>query len=69
MSLIVPGLLQTSDYARAVLRTRVGDSDEQINEMVAARLDRQVILDRDTPPTLWVVIDEGAHACQSAARR
>ena len=57
--LIVPGLLQTSDYARAVLRTRVGDSDEQINEMVAARLDRQVILDRDTPPTLWVVIDEG----------
>lgn len=57
--LIVPGLLQTSDYARAVLRTRVGDSDEQINEMVAARLDRQAILDRDTPPTLWVVIDEG----------
>jgi transcriptional regulator with XRE-family HTH domain len=57
--LIVPGLLQTEDYARAVLRTRVGDTDEEIDEMVAARLERQAILDRDRPPLLWAVIDEG----------
>ena len=58
-SLVVPGLLQTAGYARAVLRTRVGSTDEQIEEMVAARLERQAVLDRDAPPTLWVVVDEG----------
>lgn len=58
-SLVVPGMLQTADYARAVLRTRAGSSDEQIEEMVAARLERQDVLDRDDPPTLWVVVDEG----------
>ena len=57
--LVVPGLLQTEDYARAVLRTRVGDTDAEVEEMVAARLDRQAILDRDKPPTLWVILDEG----------
>jgi transcriptional regulator with XRE-family HTH domain len=57
--LVVPGLLQTHGYARAVFRTRVGDTDEEIEELVAARLERQAILDRPKPPTLWVVIDEG----------
>jgi hypothetical protein len=57
--LLIPGLLQTHCYARAILRTRVGDTDEEIEEMVAARLERQVILDRPRPPMLWVVIDEG----------
>lgn len=57
--LLVPGLLQTEDYARALLRTRVGDTDEEIEEMVSSRLERQAILARDKPPTLWVVLDEG----------
>jgi transcriptional regulator with XRE-family HTH domain len=57
--LLVPGLLQTEDYARAVLRTRIGDTDEEIDEMVAARMGRQAILEKDRPPTLWVVLDEG----------
>ena len=57
--LVVPGLLQTQEYARAVFRTRVGDTDEEIEELVAARLERQAILARPKPPTLWVVIDEG----------
>jgi len=57
--LIVPGLLQTEDYARALLRTRVGDTDEQIDEMVAARMERQAILAREEPPTIWAVLDEG----------
>jgi transcriptional regulator with XRE-family HTH domain len=57
--LVVPGLLQTEDYARAVLRTRIGDTDDRIEEMVVARMERQSILDKAEPPTLWVVLDEG----------
>jgi transcriptional regulator with XRE-family HTH domain len=57
--LLVPGLMQTDQYARAVLRTRIGDTDEEIDEMVAARMGRQAVLDKDKPPTLWVVLDEG----------
>jgi transcriptional regulator with XRE-family HTH domain len=55
----VPGLLQTEDYARAVLRTQVLATDEEIEEMVAARMDRQAIVARDHPPMLWVILDEG----------
>lgn len=55
----VPGLLQTEDYARAALRTRVKATDDEIAEMVVARLDRQAILTGDNPPMLWVILDEG----------
>jgi transcriptional regulator with XRE-family HTH domain len=55
----VPGLLQTEDYARAMLRTQVMASDDETDEKVAARMDRQVILARDKPPMLWVLLDEG----------
>ncbi|WAZ27119.1 helix-turn-helix domain-containing protein [Streptomyces cinnabarinus] len=52
---LVYGLLQTEGYARAVLGTRdEGDLDGK----VAARLDRQRILDRDQPPVTWVVLSE-----------
>ncbi|HLI39442.1 MAG TPA: helix-turn-helix transcriptional regulator [Streptosporangiaceae bacterium] len=57
--LVVPGLLQTEDYARAVLRTEVGVTEEEIEEMVAARLARQAVLEREKPPTLWAILDEG----------
>ena len=57
---LVPGLLQTEDYARAILRAaRPRDTDAAIDELVTARLARQAILTRDDPPDLWVVIDEG----------
>lgn len=56
---IVPGLLQTGEYARAVLSTRVGASEEEISEAVAGRIARQAILDCDNPPELWSIIDEG----------
>jgi transcriptional regulator with XRE-family HTH domain len=57
--LVVPGLLQNEDYAREVLRAgRPRDTDEQIEQHVAARLRRQEILTRDKPPLLWVVLDE-----------
>jgi transcriptional regulator with XRE-family HTH domain len=55
---LVPGLVQTAEYARAVLATRPNTSEEQVDEFVTARLERQVILDRDEPPLLWLVIDE-----------
>jgi transcriptional regulator with XRE-family HTH domain len=55
----VPGLLQTEDYARVMLRTHVMATDDEVDEMVAARMDRQSILARDKPPMLWVLLDEG----------
>jgi len=57
--LVIPGLLQTEDYATAVFWTRVGATDDEISQMVAARMERQAVLNRDTPPMLWVVVDEG----------
>jgi transcriptional regulator with XRE-family HTH domain len=56
--LIVPGLLQTDLYARALFSTRIGVTDDEIDERVAARLRRQHILGRNSPPTLWVIVDE-----------
>jgi Domain of unknown function (DUF5753) len=52
--------LQTDEYARAILRAaRPRDSEERIDQLVTARMDRQAILSRDDPPDLWVIIDEG----------
>ena len=55
---LVDGLLQTEDYAHALLSTRMGASDDEVEQMVAGRMDRQAILHRDVPPLLWVVLDE-----------
>jgi transcriptional regulator with XRE-family HTH domain len=57
---LVPGLLQTEEYARAVLSTRPNTSDDQIEELVAARMQRQEVLSREQPPLLWTLIDEAA---------
>ena len=58
---LVPGLLQTPEYARAVLATRPNTAEDEIDNLVAARLARQVILTRDEPPPplLWALLDEG----------
>ena len=40
--LIVPGLLQTEAYARTLLRTRMGVTEDEFEAMVAARMERQV---------------------------
>ncbi|MFJ7066927.1 Scr1 family TA system antitoxin-like transcriptional regulator [Streptomyces sp. NPDC101115] len=52
---LVYGLLQTEGYARAVLSI---DHSDTLDEQVAARMERQRILDRDQPPVLCVVLDE-----------
>jgi transcriptional regulator with XRE-family HTH domain len=58
----VPGLLQTPDYARAVVRLgHVSASDEEIRRRVQLRLERQqAVLHRPDPPRLWAVVDEAA---------
>lgn len=59
---LVPGLLQTEDYARAVLSTRPNAGEAEVERAVADRLVRQRVLVRGDPPPplLWVLIDEGA---------
>lgn len=56
---VVPGLLQTEDYARAVLSLdQLLSGPAQLEERVQARLDRQARLLSPTRPDLWVVLDE-----------
>ena len=58
--LLVPGLLQTADYARALFLAWHGtDSDDQVDQKVNARIERQTIFQRGDPPALWAVLDEG----------
>ena len=56
---LIPGLLQTAEYARALFLAEQSDtSDDAIEALVAARLERQTILDRPNPPDVVVVLDE-----------
>ncbi|WP_432092521.1 helix-turn-helix domain-containing protein [Streptomyces sp. bgisy100] len=58
---LVPGLLQTEGYARAIIRAHAGeqDTDEEIERMVRLRIERQTLLTRRTsPPLLRLVLNE-----------
>src|SRR5260370_36719114 len=56
---VVPGLLQTADYARETFRHGpIELAAEEIERLVEVRLARQEILTRDDRPRLWAVIDE-----------
>ncbi|KXK63164.1 XRE family transcriptional regulator [Micromonospora fluostatini] len=58
---VVPGLLQTADYIRAVMLGGPHTlSDEDVEQRVHVRLDRQQRLTGDQPPILDTIIDEGA---------
>jgi transcriptional regulator with XRE-family HTH domain len=58
-ALLVPGLLQTRDYASAVLRALQPSLDaEQFERWVDLRLRRQSLLDRAGAPALWTILDE-----------
>lgn len=52
---LVPGLLQTADYARAGLQ--VGGVND-VEQAVEARMARQRVLDKENPPVLWALISE-----------
>jgi transcriptional regulator with XRE-family HTH domain len=57
--MLIPGLLQTAEYARALfLAAQTDTSDDAIGALVAARLERQVILDQVNPPDVVAVLDE-----------
>ncbi|GAA3821422.1 helix-turn-helix transcriptional regulator [Sphaerisporangium flaviroseum] len=56
--LSVPGLLQIEEYARAVCQWIC--TPGEVEDSVQAILARQEILDRQLPPHLWLVLDEGA---------
>jgi hypothetical protein len=57
--LLIPGLLQTEAYARAVFRAYQPTATEDvIDELVATRLERAQLLADPTTPLLWVVLDE-----------
>lgn len=57
--MLIPGLMQTAEYARALMRALPGTRPEQVIEsMVAARMDRKRVLDRVNPPQLNLIIEE-----------
>ncbi len=57
----VPGLLQTPGYARAVITLGIpGASDEEVEQRVRMRMERQQLLTRPDGPKLWAVVDETA---------
>ncbi|KEZ34415.1 helix-turn-helix transcriptional regulator [Frankia sp. CeD] len=58
---LVAGLLQTPEYAAAVIRSTWPElPDEEVRRRVSLRTSRQEHLSRPEPPRLWVVLDEAA---------
>jgi transcriptional regulator with XRE-family HTH domain len=58
-ALLMPGLLQTEAYARAVLDAiRVDAKAGDIQRRLELRMDRQALLTSDGAPMYWVVLDE-----------
>ncbi len=58
-SLLVPGLLQTEDYARAVIRAASPALPaHEVDRAVELRMNRQKILAEDQPVQLWAILDE-----------
>jgi transcriptional regulator with XRE-family HTH domain len=60
-SLFVPGLLQTEDYARAVITGVLPfASRDEVERRVEVRMERQEVLRNDNPLQLWGIVDEAA---------
>ncbi|MFE9246429.1 helix-turn-helix domain-containing protein [Nocardiopsis sp. NPDC006938] len=59
-TLLIPGLLQTEAYARAVIRGHGITDEDAVSRSVEARMIRKQILARPDAPKLWAVIDESA---------
>jgi transcriptional regulator with XRE-family HTH domain len=56
---VVHGLLQTEEYARAVMTAvRRRQTPEEINRLVALRMQRQEVLKRADPLEVWIILDE-----------
>jgi transcriptional regulator with XRE-family HTH domain len=61
-SMFVPGILQTEDYARAVIDNyyEEGLSSNQLRALVELRTRRQDVIDAEYPPTFHFILDEAA---------
>ena len=60
-TLLIPGLLQTEDYARAVIPSlEEGTTAERLDTLVEIRMRRQEQVDRDDPPLMFFILDEAA---------
>lgn len=60
-ALLIPGLLQTEAYARALYGVRVpAYTEQEIEQHVQARLERQAVLTRNPPPRIGFVVEESA---------
>lgn len=57
--LLIPGLLQTESYARHLFTHGPRATPDEVEERVQARMRRGQILEKDDPPLLLVLIDEG----------
>ena len=58
---LIPGLLQTEEYTRAVIHgAQLDESPEEAERRVALRVARQTLLTRPGAPRLWAVVDEAA---------
>ncbi|MFC6018778.1 helix-turn-helix domain-containing protein [Plantactinospora solaniradicis] len=57
---LIPGLLQTPEYAAAIFRTMPGTTEPEVTQAVALRMERQRLLTRRRPkaPTLEVILDQ-----------
>ncbi|MBE1531893.1 helix-turn-helix domain-containing protein [Actinomadura algeriensis] len=58
--LVIPGLLQTPAYARAIVRSSLVHDPAEIQRRVDFRMHRQEILKHPSPPLFWAIIDEAA---------
>ncbi|MET7566978.1 helix-turn-helix transcriptional regulator [Streptomyces sp. NPDC005492] len=67
--MLIPGLLQTPEYARAVNRAYDPTAPEEtIDEWVDGRIARTRLLDHPTKPLLWTVLDEAALRRETGGR-
>ncbi|MFF4955277.1 helix-turn-helix domain-containing protein [Streptomyces chattanoogensis] len=56
---LIPGLLQTADYARAIVRAAMPRaSDDEVENKVAARMSRTAVFEGANPPKFWAILDE-----------
>ncbi|MCF3131060.1 helix-turn-helix domain-containing protein [Streptomyces olivochromogenes] len=57
--MLVPGLLQTAPYTRAIVRAAMPRaSDDEVEEKVNARMKRAKLFDSENPPKVWAILDE-----------
>lgn len=61
---VVPGLLQTEEYARAITSAVWPGQEEEVRRRVELRMARQACLTEDQPLKFWAIVDEGVlHRC------